>query len=304
MTAQLSPPSSGNHLILVAALATISLLGCGKPENPNDYPVSHWLEDGEECTRAAAAAIIKSGLPFPNYGTADDPATAGSAKPQKRATTVDMWVGPTRFVIPAKVGVSNGFFPEHHPRHYEGMSGSLPNFYPPGPSGPVVDGMGPMVDVRFHCSMTPKYVASWGKGYQSNEDGIAKVKKRYEDDLRTSPVPGEVTVNRRDDIGMIEVLMDRHEEANGRRYWEASYWPIDRELKGPDGSVSAIGCKIRHDPVEKRYGNVGWRCAAGVAITPYATATIDIYVSQIQHMPAVFDQVKDLLVNAKQPSGE
>jgi hypothetical protein len=298
-----NPPTS-RFAVWAAGFSTLLVVGCSKPENPNNYPVSHWLEDGEECTRAAAAAIIKSGLPFPNYGTEDVPATAGNAKLEKRVTTVDMWVGPTRLVIPAKVAASNGFFPQHHPRHYEGMSGSLPNFYPPGPPGPLVDGMGPMVDVRFHCAMTSRYVASWGKGYRSNADGIAKVKRRYEEDLRTSPVPGDVTVNRRDDIGMIEVLMDRHEEANGRRYWEASYWPIDRELKGPDGSVSAIGCKMRHDPVEKRYGSVGWRCAAAVAITPYATATIDIYVSQIQYMPAVFDQVHDLLVNAQQLSGE
>lgn len=289
---------------LAVGLCASLVVGCGKPKNPSDYPVSHWLEDGEECTRTAAAAILKSGLPFPNYGTEDDPATAGSAKPQKRATTVDMWVGPTRFVVPAKVAVSNGFFPEHHPRHFEGMSGSLPNFYPPGPSGPVVDGMGPMVDVRFHCSMSARYVASWGKGYQSNEDGIAKVKAQYEARLHRSEFPGEVSVNRRDDLGMTEVLLDHGSNTPGRRTWEASYWPIDRELKGPDGSVSAIGCKIRHDPVEKRYGKVGWRCTSGLRITPYASATIDVYVSQIQHMPAVFDQVKDLLKNARQPSGE
>ena len=77
--------------------------------------------------------------------------------------------------------------------------------------------MGSMVDVRFQCSMDPKYAETWSKGYQSNEDGIAKVKAQYEEQCRVLPeCPGEVTVNRRDDIGMIEVLYDR-----GRK----GYWP-------------------------------------------------------------------------------
>jgi hypothetical protein len=151
--------------------------------------------------------------------------------------------------------------------------------------------------------MDAKYVDSWGQGYRSNAEGMEKVKAKYERELSEQPqFPGRVTVNRRDDIGMIEVLLDRDREANGRRFWQATYWPIDRELKGPDGTVSSIGCATRHDPEEKRYGNQGWRCAASIRLAPHSWAHIDVYVSQLKHMPAIYDQVKQLLINAQQPS--
>ena len=291
---------------MVAGLVAAALLGCGKPENPDDYPVSHWLKDGEDCTRAAAAAIMKSGLPFPNFGTEELPGSASGVQPPKRRiTTVDMWLGPTRLVIPAKVAYSNGAYPQHHPRRYEGLRGSLPSFYPPGPPGAEIDGMGSMVDVNFKCWMDEKYAALWGKGYQSNAEGIEKVKAQYEKQLQELPqYPGDVSVNRREDIGMIEVLMDRRIEANGQRSWEASYWPISGELKGLAGSVSGIKCQTRHDAAEHRYGKVGWRCTSSMEVTANATAEIQIYVSQIQQMPAIFEQVKQLLVNAQQSSRE
>ena len=291
---------------MVAGLVAAALLGCGKPENPDDYPVSHWLKDGEDCTRAAAAAIMKSGLPFPNFGTEELPGSASGVQPPKRRiTTVDMWLGPTRLVIPAKVAYSNGAYPQHHPRRYEGLRGSLPSFYPPGPPGAEIDGMGSMVDVNFKCWMDEKYAALWGKGYQSNAEGIEKVKAQYEKQLQELPqYPGDVSVNRREDIGMIEVLMDRRTEANGQRSWEASYWPISGELKGLAGSVSGIKCQTRHDAAEHRYGKVGWRCTSSMEVTANATAEIQIYVSQIQQMPAIFEQVKQLLVNAQQSSRE
>ncbi len=188
------------------------------------------------------------------------------------------------------------------------MSGSLPNFYPPGPPGPEIDGMGSMVDVFFRCSMDAKYVASWGKGYQSKADAIQNVKAQYEADAArsdaTRPAPSRISVNERDDIGMIEVLYERGrgKYTDGMPMWEATYWPITGELKGVDGVASAITCKTRHDPPEHRYGGVGWRCSTGVRITPHGGAQIDIYVSQLQHMPSIFEQVKQLLVNAQQIS--
>ena len=181
-------------IALACALGLLLVIGCGKADNPNDYPVSHWLKDNEDCVRASARAILASGLPFPNFGTEEVPAAASGAQPERRIKTVDMWLGPTRFVIPAKVAASDGGYPRTHPRRYQALHGSLPNFFPPGPPGAEIDGMGSMVDVRFQCSMDPKYAVTWGKGYQSNEDGIAKVKAQYEEQLRLLPeYPGEVT---------------------------------------------------------------------------------------------------------------
>lgn len=60
------------------------------------------------------------------------------------------------------------------------------------------------------------------------------------------------------DLGMTEVLLDRGSEAHNQRYWEATYFPLRRELKDTEGGVSPITCRIRHDlPHAKRYGGVG-----------------------------------------------
>lgn len=294
---------------VIMALFVATLLNGCDTSNPNDYPVSHWLKDGEDCTRASAAAILKAGLPLPNYGIEEEPATVAGEPPKRRIKTVDMWLGDVRFVIPAEVASIGGGYPEHHPRRYQGLHGSLPNFYPPGKPGPEIDGMGSRVDVRFQCSMDPKYAATWGKGYRSNEEGIAAVKAQYEADAArfgsTRQRPPKVTVNRRDDLGMIEVLYERGGTyEDGMPMWEASYWPINGELKGTDGSVSGIGCRIRHDPDDHRYGHRGWRCTSSLSVTPNAAADIDIYVTHIRQMPAIFEQVKQLLIKAKQPSGK
>ncbi len=242
----------GCRAALLALLALALLSACGETKKSDEPPVAQWLKDNEDCTRASAQAILDSGLPYPNRRT--ETYTDEKGRQKTRMVSVDMWLGPDRFVIPGAVAGSNGMYPESHPRYFQRLGGSLPNFYPPGPRADEINGMGSMVDVHFKCSMDPAYAATWGKGYRSNEEGMQKIKERYEKDKNILPdVPGEVIVSRREDIGMMEVLFDRKSEANGRRFWEASYWPLDRELKGPDGSVSAIRCDTRHDPAKRRY---------------------------------------------------
>jgi hypothetical protein len=264
--------------------------------------VSFWADpkntwDTWPCTHATAQAILKSGLPYPRF-TYEEVQKPNGSKEQHRKT-VDVWVGSTRYVLPAQLVVDNSMYWTNHPARFWKLEGSLPNFYPPGPRGPVIDGMGSMVQVTIQCSVDPAYIASWGKGYKSNQDGIQKVKEKYEEDLRIdSRYPGTVTVSVRDDLGMTEVLLDRKQEADGRRWWEASYWPLKGDLRSPDGAVSGIRCAIRHDP-EKRYGKMGWRCSSSIALTPEATATIEIYVSQIANMPAIYEQVKRLFADAR-----
>ena len=121
------------------------------------------------------------------------------------------------------------------------------------------------------------------------------------DDLKTDPTyPGTVTVSLREDIGMTEVLLDRLKEANGQRFWEASYWPLKTELKGIAGNVSSIRCETRNDPLpEKRYGKRGWTCSSGMRMTPNVSASIEIYVAHIEQMPRIYEQVKQVIANAK-----
>jgi hypothetical protein len=122
-----------------------------------------------------------------------------------------------------------------------------------------------MVDVNFKCSMDEKYVASWGKDIQSNPEWVEKA--QYEADAAQfdakRSAPSRISVNRREDLGMIEVLDERGgaKYTSGMPMWEASYWPLNGDLKGVDGFASAISCKTQHDLIEHRYGGVGWRCS-------------------------------------------
>ena len=279
------------------------LTACAKEPDPYEAPVSFWANpnngvDSDPCVHATAQAIVKSGLPYPNFGT--ETVVNARGEEERRIKTIDVWVGSTRFVLPAKVVTSHGGYGTNHPMRYWTLRGSLPNFYPVGEPGPVVDGMGSMVDVTLRCFVDPPYVASWGKGYRSNEDGIEGVTEQYQKELAIDPrYPGSVTRSARTDLGMTEVLLDRRQEARNKGFWEATYWPLNSEMKAPSGDVSGIACKIRHDP-EKLYGGRAWRCRSGLRITPEAHVTIEIYVAQIQHMPVVYEQVKNLFLNAKQ----
>lgn len=291
--------------ICTGAACLIALTACEKPVNPNDLPVSYWAdpkslkEDGfgyaNACSLASAQAILKAGLPFPNYGTEDELAADGKTV-QQRIKTVDVWLGGTRFVFPAALVSSSGY-PAHNPNRFDGLQGTLPHFYPKGPPAPVKDGMGAMVDVKFVCSMDPNYVN--GKPYQSNEEAIERVVSRYQESARSPVAPGVVTVSVREDLGMTEVLLDRGSEAHNQRYWEATYFPIDRELRSSIGGISAIVCRIRHDPTHKRYGGVGHTCSSSIRMVPHARASITIYVSHLEHMPSIFDQVQQVILSAK-----
>ena len=294
--------------------AGTALMGCDKPVNYNDMPVSYWADpnslhaDGvgyaDDCSLASAQAILKSGLPYPNYGTKDELASDGVTI-KKRITTVDYWLGGMRFVFPAEVATSSSY-PEHNPHRYRGLTGSLPHFYPKGEHAPVKDGMGAMVEVTFDCTMNPN--ANWfvyRARPRSNEEGIQQVKADYE---AKAAVPGglpsslsKISINRRDDIHMVEVLYDRGGiHTNGQPMWEATYWPLNRQLKGSfKGDVSPIRCAIRHDHIQKRYGGVGHTCGTYMQVTDHVSAGISIYVSHLDQMPAIFDQVQQLIINAK-----
>ncbi len=297
-------------LLFISLTACLVLSGCDEPINRNDLLVSHWADpktigaDGfgyaDSCSVASAQAIVKSGLPFPNYGTKEEVSADGKTI-NKRITTVDFWLGGVRFVFPAEIA-SSGSYPAHNPNRYNGLQGTLPHFYPKGNPAPVKDGMGAMVDVKFVCSMDPKFAAS--RGYQSNADGMQKVKAAYEVRARNKDYPGSVTVSARQDLGMTEMLLDFAAEAHGQRGWEATYWPLKRELKDMQGDVSSIACQIRNDPEQqKRYGNRGWRCTSSMRITPYVYATIAIYVSHLEQMPSIYDQVQQVIINARKAGG-
>jgi len=292
----------------IVVMGSVWISGCGKPVSPTEHAVSFWAdpkngEDTDPCVHATARAIVSSGLPYPNILNVD--AAASTTPGTQPASTVDVWIGSTRFVLPEQVVVSNGMYGANHPMRFWKLQGNLPNFYPPGSPGPVIDGMGPMVEVGLQCWIGREPVLASVRGYKSNQEGIQAAKERYEKDLdqrgRDKWPAASVTVNARPDIGMTEVLYARGGQYNdGQPMWEASYWPMTTELRGPLGEVNAIECATRHDP-EGRYGKTGWRCRLTSKLTPVATATIEIYVAHIKQFPAIFQQVMTLLLNGRAP---
>ena len=210
-------------LILATLACLLPLSGCEKPVNVNDLPVSYWADPksikedsfghADACSLASAQAIVKAGLPFPNYGTKDEVAADGKTI-NKRINTVDVWLGGVRFVFPAEL-VSSGGYPAHNPNRFNGLHGTLPHFYPKGPYAPVKDGMGAMVEVAFGCIMDlkdPRFINF--KRPRSNDEAIQQAKAEYETDIASNKaLPGTVTVSERKDLGMIEILMNKGAEA-------------------------------------------------------------------------------------------
>lgn len=300
-------------MAVVIVSVCLMLIACKPRPSPNDLPVSYWADpksigaDGlgyaDECSVISAQAILKSGLMFPNFGVRNEIDKDGVTV-RKRIKTVDYWIGGQRFVFPAELAVS-GNYPLHNPHRYKALAGTLPNFYPKGPSAPLRDGMAPMVDVQFICSTEKNFTDKWGEGFQSNESGISAAVARYEASSKsaapTNRTRQEITVASRDDLQMTEVLYDRGGiYSDGQPMWEASYWPMRRELRDGSGGVNGISCQSRNDPEKtKRYGGRAWRCTSVMSITPYVAATIGIYVSHLEHMPTVYDQVQNVINNAK-----
>jgi hypothetical protein len=291
-------------LVLPIVYLLVTVTACKKPVNPNDLPVSYWataephkVSGSTDCSVASAKAILKSGLPYPNYGTVDE-ISKGDVTIRKRIKTMDVWLGGTRFVFPVEI-VRTGGYPERNPNNVRGLGGTLPHFYPKGEKAVDKDGMGAMVDVSFSCSMQPERTESWGKRYRSNAEAIDAAKKEYERSLARNPsMPGTVTVRVRDDLDMTEILMEVGSRPHG--FWEATYVPLHTELRGLDGGVSRIVCRTRHQPSPNlTYGAGGKRCGSGIRITPQTTAVIEIYVSHLEEMPNVFEQVKQVIINAK-----
>ena len=295
-------PLSFSLLLLLAA--------CEKPVNVNDLPVSYWadpksLEEdhvgyADSCSLASAQAIVKAGLPFPNFGTKDELSADGKAV-GKRISTVDVWLGGVRYVFPAELVSSTGY-PAHNPNRFNKLHGTLPNFYPKGPHAPIKDGMGAMVDVSFKCSLEPEFLERVRKqpSIRTLEEGVQYSMEMYKATLARDPsLKGEVTYAIREDLAMIEVL--KRNDASRKEFWgEATYWPIKTPLRKPDGTLSPIGCQTRHVPNDPQaYGNRGWTCGASIGLTPGVSVLIEIYVAHLEHMPQVFEQVKQVVINAR-----
>ncbi len=286
------------------------LAACEKPVNVNDLPVSYWadpksLEEdhvgyADSCSLASAQAIVKAGLPFPNFGTKDELSADGKTV-GKRISTVDVWQGGVRYVFPAELVSSTGY-PANNPNRFNKLYGTLPHFYPKGPHAPAKDGMGAMVDVSFKCSLEPEFLERVRKqpSIRTLEEGVQHSMERYKADIASNPtMPGTVTFSTRQDLDMVEVLMIKGESPK-KGFWKATYWPIKSPLRKPDGTLSPIGCQTRHVPNDPQaYGDRGWTCAAGIGLTPGVSVLIEIYVAHIEHMPQVFEQVKQVVINAR-----
>ena len=72
---------------------------------------------------AAVIWTFIGSLPALSGCTTDEPAADGKTA-KKRITTVDYWMGGTRFVFPAELGQDGGGSPQHKPNRYRGLHGT------------------------------------------------------------------------------------------------------------------------------------------------------------------------------------
>ncbi len=164
----------------------------------------------------------------------------------------------------------------------------------------AVEDMVAFVEVRFVCD--PQVSAEHQKlPIKTKKEGVEFSRKQYEKRAvswnRTVPDRiMQISVTTREDLNMLEVLAERGKDT---QKWEASYWPLNEDMIDFDGSLQGIRCDIRHDPIEKRYGDRGWRCRSCLRINKDFTAKIEIYVAHLVEMPGVFKQVKRLLIDSK-----
>lgn len=341
-----------NRSLLIATIFIATLTACGKapplpppPVDENSYPVSHWLNDADPCVRKTAAAIIKSGLPYPNI-VRKDPSTV--TERDKRLgndiISYDAWVGDVRLVIPAKYAAVSDT-PVSHPGRVSHMDGSMPNFYPKGPQGPEIKGMGSDVEAGWGCLMTEADFVNQFKGPEkdwhwaySTEQGIAIDKANFEKEAAESRArdlntklheehiafeqkerqakarqhweydllhPRKVSINRRDDLGMTEVLLYQDITAEASKegvardtihVTRASYWPY-KELKSPDGYVTNFSCENAHFAEDWHVYGSAYYCKGYAHLNANISIGYRFKVTQLVHAISMHEQFKQAVTD-------
>jgi hypothetical protein len=86
---------AGQYIAIVTV--TPAPTACGKSSKLNNYPISHWFNDGEDGT-PTSPAVTRSALSFPNYAIQEESSRFASELPKRCITIVDMWLSDVSFM--------------------------------------------------------------------------------------------------------------------------------------------------------------------------------------------------------------
>jgi hypothetical protein len=268
-------------LALLAALVALGLLGCGKQENPNDWPVSHWLNDPDPCVRETAAAIVASGKPWPN-----------EVRDEKgKLIRFDFWIGDQFYELPGDTPlIRNGFAPHAHPLRYSSVSGHAETFL-----GVPRDkwlkfkhpGVGGTLYGNVYCSnnLPPnEWIEARALHAPNRNEAIAMAleRSRKADPRRVL----RTDVNERSDIQMTEV----RSYTNPPELAGASYFPMNRDVAQTINGrrvVKNIGCRP-YDPEAKLH--VGYLCHSWIYLGPGLWIEFEVYQQMLPIVPDLHDK--------------
>lgn len=271
--------------LLVAGLAAVVVLGCSKPENPNDWPVSHWLNDTDPCVSKTAAAIVASGRPWPNE-TLDD---------KHQLVRFDFWIGDQLYDMPAEVPIRyNGFSARAHPLKYSVVTGHAETFLGiprekwlkfkhPGVGGTLYGN----VKCNSNDPASQWVEARWINAPTRDEAiTIALNGARKAQQAEPRRILG-VEVKDRIDVAMTEVRSN----TNPPELAGASYFPMNRDVaQSINGRrvVKSIGCRA-YDPGAPL--DTAALCHSWIYLGPGLWVEFQVYQQMLPIVPELHDKL-------------
>jgi hypothetical protein len=274
-------------LVLVGAL----LGGCQKRENQNDWPVNHWLNDSDECVRATAVAIVKSGRPWPNevYDRAG------------KLTRFDLWVGSQLYELPGDFPLDKygSGLPKHHPLRYNLVFGNAEHYLNIPSKERLSTGESKVPSSlygRVECgSARPKeyWVESSWVSAATRDQAIAMTLARVRDADHKIIIKTEI--KERIDLGMTEV----RSYTNPPELARASYFPIsksvEQEINGKH-VVKGIIC-YPYDPDAKV--DPTRLCESWIYLGPGLWMEFGVYQQMLPIVPELHNKLLKALENSR-----
>jgi hypothetical protein len=274
------------HTVAASAAIGLAVLlsGCGKAENPQAYPLTHWLKDEQGCVRETAQAIVDSGRPWPNEIRDEK----GYLK------RIDFWVGKQLYEIPFNPAGPFGVdgLPKNYPLKYwitghaESLIGvprdQMLKFKHPG-VGSTLYG-----DVRCYSHLPQR---EWVENTHAN----AATREQLLEQLMSERFVGQRALRReraeRTEIGMTELKQVMADPAEQPRAG-ASYVPLGRDIAqvvNGQRLLKGISCARAYDPDQPL--STAERCYVWVYLGPGLWVELSVYQQAMPVLPELHDQM-------------
>ncbi|MEO5671715.1 MAG: hypothetical protein ABIR26_13560 [Ramlibacter sp.] len=271
-------------MVVITILGLTAQHGCSRHEDPNDYPVSYWLNDPDPCVRKTAAAIVASGRPWPNETLND----------KHQLMRFDFWIGDQLYDLPAEVPIRyNNFSPKAHPLKYSVVTGNADAFLGVSQKERHVGSRHPGVpatlfgDVRCNSGELPsKWKENWWPMSTTRHEAIKYFAQAYESNRERV---SRTEVNERTDIRMTEIkAFDRVTQGAT----SAMYFPTDRNLVqkvGDRSVIKPIHCHNAYDPGARVH--LADLCHSWIYLGPGQWIEFQVHQQMLPIVPDIHDKL-------------